>query len=323
MAIAIGVIFDIHHRDDIAQYQWGTGPLRDAQYRQYSTAEARATAFVNQMNTAGAELLILGGDSIDAHSSNFSGTDAQRKAAVEARLDELIVITDTFTGGDVLFAYGNHEKTVWTAAQAVDLTPADFWTKVDTGGNIGARANEWNGDGDGTLSYTYDKDGIRFVVLYIDMINGLASPGGVDQTTWLEGTALNSSLPTVVIVHYTLSPTSYAYGYPTAYASIRSSLENNGNVQLVIQGHYHRNGIDGWTPVYEWRNDILYYFCRGSVLGAADGISSATATISDSAYYLFEIQPDAYYGDGKMRCNVTVTAYEKGIGKSQDRFILM
>lgn len=314
--MTVGYITDLHHRDDIAQQLWTLG---DDQYRQFSTAEARLTAAVAVFNAASAEYMILGGDMIDGHGLNYAGTDANRKTAVEARMDDLIVITDTFNG-EVIWVYGNHEASAWTAANSVDLTPADFWTKVDTGSNPVTRANEWNGDGDGTLGYTFEAGGIRYVIIYASGSGDLESPGDVEERTWLNGTALNTTLPVVVISHATLTDVPNAYGVVDNFATIRGDLEAAGNVQLVIQGHYHRNSIRHFSDPFETINDILYVSGRGSVLGASDGNSSATATIVDSAYYLFDIKPNAYLGGSQAKANVTVTGYEQGTGKFQDTF---
>jgi len=313
----ISAIYDIHNRKDIAQQFWGTG---DDQYRQFSTAEARLTAAVTASNVAGADYLIIGGDAVDGHSQDYEGTDADRKIAVQARLDELIAITDTFSG-EIIWVLGNHEIFAWLAEYSVDLTPADFWTKVDTGSNGVTRANEWNPDVDGTLAYTFDAGGIRYVVIYAHGSFDLQSPGAVEERTWLS-TAINTTLPVVVISHATLTDTPNTYGVVNNAATIRADLEAAGNVQLVIQGHYHRNSISGYTVPYQTISDILYVSCRGSVLGADDGDSSDTATTADSAYYLFDILPDAYLGDSRPRANVTVTGYEQGKNKEQDTFVL-
>ena len=467
MSVKFGVISDIHNRKDRDSISWFFSGM-DTHYRQFSTAEARLTAFVNQMNDDGAELIILMGDNVDAHSFAHPGQAECRKGFAKARLAELIAITDNFTGGDVLYMMGNHDAAVWNSGDGADnlvdnwnmkddsdwaafnnatgvarsdeqrqvtsvtsfaftateiksgvksntfttvdgqtyavkfyikppstkagyiirkgdnsgdladvdvvgLTPnvwqqvtatveesaqgagayvvvhsgadtegeffvdevevydtafdtydeSEFWTAVDTGGNIAARANEWNGDGTGTLAYTYDYGGLRFVCAFASTGgNDLESPGGAEERTWLTGTALNTEKPTIVLTHAMFQPTDYSYSTIDDYATIQDDLEGNGKVQFCVQSHFHRNSVSGYTPVYNWISDILYYFCRGSVLGKTDGAADNGAA-ADSAYYLFEVEPNAYFGDSKQRMAVSATGYLKGKSKTRETFFLM
>ncbi len=201
----------------------------------------------------------------------------------------------------------------------------DFWTEMDTASNAGVRENVWNPDGKGALAYTFDYKSMRFVVLFAAAagIVNMESPDGVGIGTWLADIALDTPKACVVFSHGLLTDSNFDYSTQDNVATIRGILEAAGNVQLMIQGHFHRNGIEGYgTPVksYQRINDILYYYCRGSVLGAEDGNSGDTATTADSAYYIFDVQPSSIIGDNQFRANVTVTAYEKGKAKSQDTF---
>ena len=308
MGVKFGYITDVHKNLGTAQSLWNpVGPF-DAQYRQYSTADARLQEFASDMEVAGAGFCVQGGDLTDAN-TNSRYSD----------LSDAICITDTYYSSDFWHTVGNHEGlVVWLN----DIS--DMWTQLDTAANAGIRENEWNPASDitGPLAYTFDKNGIRFVVLYAD--GGiLDSPAGAGERNWLTSKALNTDKPVVIFTHALLRPVDYSYAVVDDYIAVNSDLVAAGNVQLVIQGHFHRNQIEDFTDHWETHSDIIYFYGRGSILGAEDGDSGDTATTADSAYYLFDVIPNAYIGDNQMRANVTVTAFRKGKNKPQDTFALI
>jgi len=308
MSIKFGVITDVHYCSGTAQEHWGGGPNLDEQYRQFSTADARLKAFLDEMETQSADFCAQFGDLVD----DATGNRATDLAAAINRYD-------TDFSNTVWNVIGNHEVALYDGSGGNQFS--DFWTTMDGASSAGTRANEWDPDGDGTIAYTFEQGGIRFVVLFATGIGDAKSPDSVAINTWLSDTALDTTKPVVVFVHGCLTVVPNEYGYVDNCATIRGLLEAAGNVQLVVQGHYHRNQL--WTKPYETINDIIYFSCRGSVLGVADGWSSVTATTADSAYYLFDILTNAYEGTSQPKANVTVTAYEKGVGKTQDAFLIM
>jgi len=309
MSITFGVITDVHYNNGTAQELWGSGPVLDEQYRQYSTADDRLKEFLEEIETQSADFGIQLGDLVD----DGTGNRATDLAAAINRYD-------TDYSNSVWNVLGNHEASLYDGSGGNAFS--DYWTTMDTAANVGSRENEWDPDGDGTAAYTFEEGGVRFVVLYATGIGDAQSPGAVDIDTWLSTVALDTTNPVVVFTHGSLVDTGYEYGHVDNYATIRGLLETAGNVQLVVQGHFHRNQISDWVVPYQTINDILYFSCRGSVLGSDDGDSSDTATITDSAYYLFNITPNAIKGTNQQRANVAVTAYEKGVGKLIDRFVV-
>ena len=297
MSIKFGVIAEIHYSNGTVQSSLGN------EYRQYSTADARLQDFLEVMEARGDVSFCLQiGDLIDAGTGNRA-TDL---AAVVNRYD-------TDYSGTVWNSLGNHENSLFPGT--VGNKFSDYWTTMDTAARPGTRENEWDPDGKGVAAYTFDSSNIRFVSMFTGF-GTTASQDGASQAAWLTG-VLTTSLPCVVFTHYPLGGMFPVSGY----AAVQAILEAAGNVQLVINGHVHRSGITGIHPLkYEYVNDILHYHCRASVLGAEDGYSSDTATVADSAYYLFDLQHTAYLGDNQMRCNLTVTAYRKGLGKTQHTF---
>jgi len=303
----VAVITDVHHRDDIAQEYWQVFP-GDYQYRQFSTAEVRLTAAVDQANTSGCNLFISLGDIVDQCYGNYAGEDLD--ADIAARLADCFAITDTFTGDGIALAIGNHEKYLWGGVLVDDFD--DYWGDVENGHNHVARTHRYSDvDGD-SVGYTFDYNHIRFVVMYAygNDINISST-----QLNWLhkgDGTGvLETDLPCVVLAHGVI----YVDGvhdtqmYDTVgnSAVVTALFETAGNVKLVMSGHFHRNGIDGYDNQFaNTVNGITYLALRGSILGAENGTSSDTATVEDSAHWVIEIED---VGDN---WNITVTGYKLG-----------
>ncbi|MCP4566835.1 MAG: hypothetical protein GY841_04550 [FCB group bacterium] len=314
MGIRFGVITDVHYNEGTASELWG-GVLSylDTQYRQYSTAKDRLVSFLSDMEVEAVDFCVQLGDIIDA------GSDER-----DSDISDAVYQYDTHYSGTTWNVLGNHESERWSGSGAnTDLS--DYWTAMDTAANSGTRANEWNPDGRGTAAYTFDYKQVRFVVLFAEGANNdLHSQDEVEELTWLSGTALDTTLPVVVLTHASLTPenATYPYGWVDNAAAVRTALEAAGNVQLVVNGHFHRNSIDDWTVPHQTINDILYLNLRGSVLGAGDGDSSDTATVADSAHYLIEIIPNAVLGDTNPRANVEVTGYYKGKNKEPNKYII-
>ena len=308
MGYKLGVIADVHFAVGTDQYYFAI----DQQYRQTSTARVRLDEFASDMEVEQADACIQTGDLID-YISNDKYSD----------LSDAIASIEQFTNGSFWHTLGNHEMSndLWVS----DVS--DMWSALDVAANAGARENEWNPESDitGPLAYTFDDKNIRFVILYTPG-GSFQSQFGSDAYGWLNNVALDTTNPVVIISHARLRPNDYAYSYVTDYEKLNSDLADAGNVQLVIQGHYHRNQIRDRDPgpweYWECHSDIVYFYCRGSVLGADDGDSSDTATVADSSYYLFDINTDAYMGTNQMRANVEVTAYRKGKDKPIDKFLL-
>lgn len=286
MGNKIGVITCVHitPRDDAPWTQFGQD-----EYRRYSTAETRLTNFLNAMHARGdIELCVQKGDFIDA-------------LPVEDYVARLITavgyVAASDWGGDFYNVIGNHCKTRF------DL---GGWSDYESNINNSAYDDAWQEDGI-DKAFSWDKNGIHYIVLFCPYTNDMSE----SQRNWLIADLAATELPVVVFTHAHLcdsvstSPVDYIN---VGNASIiRGILEGDGNVQCVIEGHYHT----GHDPV--WINDILYIGMRGSVFAPEAG---------DNAYYAVEIIPNAVWGSSRMRANIEVTGYSLGSTKTFDKFIV-
>jgi len=292
--LKFGVITDVHHYDGAVSEYWNMIPFTsDAHWRRYSTAEARLTAAVDQANTSGCRLFIQLGDIVDDNNSLDDAT---------TRLSECVAITDTFAGDGVIYVLGNHCNSEFSAR--LDTV---YWPTVEDGHNHVRRSNPYNT----SYGYTYDHGPYRFVAMY--------SPGvGVDiadaQLDWLykgDGTGvLETTLNCVVLSHAVFhesgSPNAQWYDTVGNPLEVIERFEAAGSVIVVLQGHFHRNGIEGYdNQLVAEHNGITYLAMRGSILGKTNGTEDG-GTTADSAYWVIEFE------DTGTTIDMTITGYEKG-----------
>lgn len=296
---------DFHFRGDIPQAFF---PIFDTQWRQYSTAGIRLTAAIDRANIEGCDLFFMGGDLLDQHSLDWTGTPEEKATAAADRLVDALAITDTFNGDGIGFVLGNHEREL---SNNTSWTIADYWTAVEDGHNHVTRENKFIESGD-DMGYTFDYKDVRFVVMW-------ATIGSVsqDQMDWLYdglggGVLETTTLPCVLMTHALLYPGNnpQTYARVTNHTAMRSLLETAGNVSLVLSGHFHRNGLaEQRSEMINIVNDIVYAHFMGSVLGAENGNSSDTATVEDSSHYVIEIKSLTV---GRSRANIAITGYKQG-----------
>ncbi len=283
-SVKVGIIADVHHTDS-ADESWGGGVNQGpVQWRKYSTAESRLTAFCNAMNAAGADVCIQLGDFMDNSSTNTN-------------LEEIVqTVTDSDWSGLWYNVAGNHEQYVW----GDDFS--DYEARINNSAyDDGLEQNSAD------LSYSFDVNGIHFVVLFLTGFNTTGVPVWATIEPWLVANLAATDLPVVIFSHALIGGSGSLLYEPicASAATIRTVLENAGNVQTVICGHYHWAGFD--TVI----NDIPYRNLRGSVL-------SDTSEDFHNAYYLFEIIPDAIYTPNGMKANIKLTGYEEGSAQSKE-----
>jgi hypothetical protein len=290
----IHLITDFHSRADGVAYEyWDLGGGFDPHWRWYAGSYTALNDAVDQANAEEADIFIICGDEVDLH----AGVDASEALISSTRaLQKNIGITNRFKGaGGVIRVIGNHDNNMFPNQD-------DYWSIVDISStNAASRSNEHEEAGD-VVAYTYDFMGVRFVVMYLI----ISSTDPSSQITWLTDTALDTSLPCIVLTHcpVTSRPT-FIYTYQTLiniYAvPLRETFEAAGNVKFVFSGHFHRNGIAGYGAE-EWVekiNGISYVKFRGSVLGANDGDSlndnpsDADGSLEDSSHYAIRVLSDS------------------------------
>ncbi len=318
-SVKIGIIADVHYDNStppVEQYLFPAGS-GDAQYRQTSTADARMAAAMTTFESEGCDFVVQIGDLINGMGSNNGFATAALTT---------ITSIDIFSGV-TWHVLGNHEAAM-AHAGTINIT-TEFWDDLDTQASAGDRTlGPWQAAYNGVTddaAYYWEQNGIRFVVLEVTgSANSIENSAA--QRTWLTDNALETTKPVIVFIHAGLivNPIySYANMSEANAATIRGLLEATpGQVQAVFNGHFHRNTIGGYgsDAIRTVVNDIQYFGLRGSVLGAADGVSSDTATAADGAYYIIDVLPNAY-GD-PPQANVTITGFLKGQSKSIDTFVV-
>ncbi len=319
-SVKIGVITDVHYDNSttpVEQYLFNLAGA-DAHYRQTSTSDARMAAAMTSFESESCDFAVQIGDLINGPGS----VDGFATAALTT-----ITSIDIFSGV-TWHVLGNHEATM-AHAGTINIT-TEFWDDLDTQASAGDRTlDPWQAAYNGVTddaAYYWEQNGIRFVVLEV---TGSANSieNSASQRTWLSDNALDTTLPVVVFMHAGLivNPT-YAYANMSNAnaATIRGLLEATpGQVQVVLNGHFHRNGISGFGTdnLFEKVNDILYIHGRGSILAAQDGnVSVPAGTVADGAYYVIEIFPNAF--GNPAQANVVITGFARGESKPINKFIV-
>ena len=119
--------------------------------------------------------------------------------------------------------------------------------------------------------YFSDISGIRVIVLYQrDVDYSTAVPQieefaiGADQLSWLENTALDTSLPVLVLTHAPLISSLFATG-GTGFSDVLSKLvafkNGGGDVIAVLSGHTHEQAsekVDGINHVV-FKNGYAFF----------------------------------------------------------------
>jgi predicted phosphodiesterase len=222
-------------------------------------------------------------------------------------------IVDVAAASDVnmVWTWGNHENS------AYDGFPYDYnqlWLGVD--GNSGllvksvTMENKYSdipfGDANYPHAYTFDVCDCRFIVMFV---KGIGQEVQAAQLTWLTERLTETSKPTFVFTHgHLITNSGYTYAYASNHAAVRTILENNGNVQGVFSGHYHR----GLSPTVI--NGIPYFPFRGSTCnppyGPAENAPDPGAQpLEQAAYFKVTIKPNAIFTGTRYIANIKVEAF--------------
>lgn len=166
-----------------------------------------------------------------------------------ASIDRIISDYAKYISSPQMYLIGNHDDgnmwyfdTRYNQKQNVEnvLYPNEQFNRI-------TKFGENNGK---DQNYFYrDIGGVRFIVLWQrDFDYTQAIPGnndfaiGADQIAWLSGTALNTSLPVVVLTHAPLISSLYEHG-GTGFADTVNALKafenGGGTVIAVLSGHTH------------------------------------------------------------------------------------
>ena len=104
------------------------------------------------------------------------------------------------------------------------------------------------------LCYTFERGGLRFVVLHTHEEQDVAITVGDAQLAWLATQLRESALPVVILMHHSASEQDLRGNYwfegrdhvalVKERAGLRAILREGGKVRLVINGHVHWNHLD-------------------------------------------------------------------------------
>ena len=292
-------ITDAHNKEGPNDGPWTL--FSQNEYRITSTAQKRIVAAAETAEAQGVDFLIVRGDAIDSNTTNGV-----------KRLSEIFYESGGWAASnfssDIYDEIGNQENTEF----------ASNWSSYANNVSRGPTVNTW-ADGGINKAYSFDNNLIHYIVLYTGVINdtgntcSLQSGGG--QSNWLDSDLAASSLPKIIFSHLHISEqktagAAFDYINHIRAANVRAVIEADGDVQAVIQGHYHTADI---SPT--WISDVLYIHERGSVL--ADNEED----IDTNAYSLYEVVPNAVMGVSRERCNMKITGYGESTSKDFEKYL--
>lgn len=214
--------------------------------------------------------------------------------------------------GTTHHVWGNHENSLWAA----DVS--DYIGEIDNSGYANTQGVDDDQDPANTHYpyYSFDSGGMHWIV-YPDS-GRIANISDATAEAWLAADLAATKLPVVFITHYHINSTTEmidtgsTFARSLRYAEVTTILEAAGNVQVVIQNHWHKGEIWGGGSWVE-KNDIKYLNIGGSVLAASD---------SENRYYIVSIMPNAYQGTSQMCANVQVLGFNIAVGKSEKQFMV-
>jgi len=310
MSVKVGVITHIGTSDIDNKEDWhGRG------IRRFDTASTRWTAAVAAFNTAAVDFsVILGG--IVWEGVPGGTTDTEKLTLLQAQVD----ISETLDNDIYNIACARDE----ICFDGVGDAPAfSMWFSetgfVGGGHNQGTISNAYP-DADNPYSYTFEVDGIRFVVVRTESDGGTGYEVSSDVLTWLSDTALDTYLPCVIFIGRYLHAEVGGTGDPptSQYISnadtVMAAITAAGNVQAVIQGNTYYGTIAGETNVTGMFerftvDNTPYYIVDSSVFAPEE---------ADNRYYIFEIIPNAIQTANGMKANIKITGYGLANERSED-----
>ena len=286
MRVKLGLIADLQGGPETDNTNWQLplppgGPFAPAEYRRFSTYITRHSEAIATFNSEGVDLVINAGDYLDENTE-----DIDKRTLLQAE-----VTRSQGLNADLLLSTGNHDQALFASE------PVDFYTDIDVNHII--RDNIYT-DTNGWKSFTYDVGGIRLVC-----VHAVTGTNEVGMISWFEARLNESTLPVVVISHIPIwEITQWSWTYANDYTDFQSKIDIAGNVQAVFSGHYH------WDNGDVTINSVPYYSFFGSVL---------CPELSDNAYFIIEIIPEAVYTINGLKANIKITGFgNNGTSKTID-----
>jgi len=285
---------------------WGSQTGHDNRW--YSNGVQRCRDFGLAMKKAGVKTVWELGDLVDAQHTTVTNDDA--KNGVDA-------IRENYTG-DMYHVIGNHEFAVFDNHYT---NSANDWSLYyDEIGFDKSKLNNKNTDsdwtGDPATSYSVDIDGIHFAVCTGKSVE---AGSGVDSTkSWLQEDLDTTDLPIILISHYgsfhddTFMHINFAFGVihsPGAQVAgkrevFRLSTEKY-NIQGHLSGHIHTAPMLG-VPTMIMDQGYPHYPLRSNMITFE---STGVARQNEAAYYIFDIEPNSYYKDGRWYADINVQQF--------------
>lgn len=227
LLLRAGIITDMHKTSKA-----------DSPTRKYSASLGKMQEFIKNMSAEKPAFLIELGDFVDMLAAD---TDPAQN------LHEIESVFTSFNG-PTYHVLGNHE---------FDNLKRDFVLKAMTNTGI-PQGQTW---------YSWDADGIHFIVLDADYTPGNYRPYDMNIPTdtfwtwkdtcippqeleWLQQDLRNTSLPVVVFTHQTLDRVDEQDHNIKNASAVRALLEENGRVLAVISGHDHSGGYSNIKGIH-------------------------------------------------------------------------
>ena len=300
--VKIGMFTDIHYSDNVS----GTvGPGDSENFgRDTMDAPTKTLAFVTRMNIWQPNVVLFGGDAVDA-----SCTATEKVTQYNAFNDAFLNLQSPFAS-----TVGNHVALIWTGLSSNPIMADYFTSNDDTVVKENAHGPElpipspW--------CYTFDRTGIRFIVMHhsggVDdawpMANwNSVTPGPTGIDTWLsdrldECDALR--IPCIILTH---SPpwdgTDAFFQLDGASATaIYALYDASEMLQAILCGHSHdgdgstiRNGVhfinvSGSLSIYQPLDVLIVNVSTGSGNPVEITINTEHHLFTDSSIHLYRIK---------------------------------
>jgi hypothetical protein len=332
MSVTFGHITDLHMNSypPYAFFLWGQpgGAPNSGEWRVCNTADVRQSAALDDFHDNGIDLVVDTGDHVDFKTPDDETTHNGQLERVTDIYDASDFVT--INGGEVAALAGNHEDTNWQGTTG-DSTRAAWISRWDASCHV-TRANGYSiADAGGNvlltepMCYTYDYQGIRFVMLgyvYQDY-----STFADYHAAYLNTHAASTTAPVIVCMHL-LSGAGSAF----QTQAFQNVLIANKNIIAVIAGHDHRGMYPAmiknaqWqpdgsgTPVYTpdtitYADDIWVYLGAGGVRPIENASrfdpcpAGTTWGVNDSCHSIISVEPQWVRGVSRMRANLQVTGF--------------
>jgi alkaline phosphatase len=261
--IKFGLITDTHVCDKPDE---SPIPTSDPHANYFSGGLAKIAAFTRDVSRRGASFIAHLGDLVDGPAKARELAYEGKRAAALSFVDAAERALAAFEGPRY-HVNGNHDNDY--------LGKDDFRAHVTDTGIAG-----------GASYYSFDRNGIHFIVLDANFTSAGYSYSGVpsaagfgyawqdtnvpsEEVAWLRADLASTALPVIVLTHQYLKPPAasdprFLPQLTVANAAeVRQVLEVNGRVLAVFSGHWHGGG-------FGQQNGITYVGLRGNVSYGTD-----------------------------------------------------